>query len=149
MKAETVTIGHQEVSGTRMKATKGSLNRRVGELAGSSAFLMYLAEAGNARLSMSQAAFFFLAATGAVRGTPLTLFQIMEGAGSEALARSVKNTYKVFLEPTSRNPNGLGWLTRELNPDDEREKLFTLTPKGEEVVRAALLALAPLATANA
>ncbi|MCR5870650.1 MULTISPECIES: hypothetical protein [unclassified Sphingomonas] len=148
MTAETAMAARQ-ATGATMKTSRSSLNRHVGELAGSSAFLMYLADAGNARLSLSQAAFFFLAATGAIRGVPLTLFQIMEGAGSDALARSVKNTYKVFLEPSPRNPNGLGWLTREINPDDEREKLFTLTPKGEEVVRAALLAMAPLDRANA
>lgn len=148
MKAPISTPNRQPIGAT-MNTSKTSLNRHVGALAGSSAFLMYLAEAGNARLSMSQAAFFFLAATGAARGVPLTLSQILEGTGSEALGRSVKNTYKVFLEPTPRNPNGLGWLTREVNPDDEREKMFSLTEKGEEVVRAALLAMTPMATANA
>lgn len=121
-----------------METSTAPLYKHVSELDRCAAFLMYLAEASNARLSLSQAAFFFVAAKGAASGVPLTLSQIMDGTGSDARSRSVKNTYKVFLEPTARNPNGLGWLTRKVNVDDEREKFLVLTRKGESVVGAAL-----------
>lgn len=114
----------------------------VKSLAGFSASMLYLAEAGNDRLTINQAAFFLIAAAADLRGRPLSLAEIME-ATEGVLNRSVANTYKVLLAPNSKDYRkiGLGWLTREPDPDDERRNFLVLTSKGRAVVRAALLAL--------
>lgn len=129
------------------KTTRDSLKTHVGELAGYSALFLYLADAASDRLSISQAAFFMMAAAANARGAPLTAAQLQEAAG-ENISKNVKNSYRRLLTPSNANPGGLGWLDREGNPDDEREKFLVLTPKGEEVIKAALLAAAPISRAN-
>lgn len=117
-----------------------SLHLSVHELAGLSAFLLYLAEAGNDRLTINQAAFFLIAAAADARGVPLTMGEIME-RGEGVLTKSLKTTYKVLLEPTPHYKNiGLGWLTRETDADDERRKYLRLTDLGRDVVTASILA---------
>lgn len=117
-----------------------ALFKSVNELAGLSAFLLYLADAGNDRLTINQAAFFLIAAASDARGVPLTMGEIME-RGEGVLTQSLKTTYKVLLEPTPHYKNiGLGWLTREPDPDDERRKYLRLTPLGYDVAQAAILA---------
>lgn len=116
------------------------LYKSVGELANLSAFLLYLAEAGNDRLTINQAAFFMLAAASDLRGVPLTLTEIME-KGEGVLTKSLKTTYKVLLPPThGYQTSSVGWLDREPDPDDERRKYLRLTDKGRQVIEAALLA---------
>lgn len=118
------------------------LSELVRPLAGYSASMLYLAEAGNDRLTINQAAFFLLAAAADARGRPMTLSEIMEGTEG-VLNRSVANTYKVLLDGNSKDYRkiGLGWLEREPDPDDERRNYLRLTAKGREVAKAALLAL--------
>lgn len=120
---------------------RNALYASVGPLASLSGGLLYLALEGHDRLTINQAAFFFLVAAADARGRPLTLTDIME-ANDLALGKSIQNSYKVFLEPHGRNPKdfALGWLTREPDPDDERRKFLRLTEKGKEVAKAALLA---------
>lgn len=121
------------------------LSAFVRPLSAFSASMLYLAKAGNDRLTINQAAFFLLAAAADARGVPMTLTEIMEGA-SDILNKSVANTYKVLLEPGNKDYRGiaLGWLRREADPDDERKKYLRLTRKGADVARAALLALGTL-----
>lgn len=117
-----------------------ALYKSVPELAGLSAFLLYLASAGNDRLTINQAAFFLIVAAADARGVPQTMGEIMEN-GEGVLNQSLKTTYKVLLAPTPAYKGiGLGWITREPDPDDERRKYLRLTPKGKAVVDAALLA---------
>lgn len=122
-------------------ATKpDALFKSVSKLAGLSAFLLYLAEEGNDRLTINQAAFFLIVAAADARGVPQTMGEIMEN-GEGVLNQSLKTTYKVLLAPTPAYKGiGLGWITREPDPDDERRKYLRLTPKGKAVVDAALLA---------
>lgn len=114
----------------------------VKPLAGLSATMLYLAQSGNDRLTINQAAFFLIAAAADARGRPMTVSEIMEGAEG-ILNPSLQNTYKVLLEPNRRDYKdiGLGWLEREPDPDDERRRYLRVTDKGWNVVRAALLAL--------
>lgn len=120
---------------------RGALYASVGPLASLSAAFLFLAQEGHDRLTINQAAFFLLVAAADARGRPLTLTEIMEAHDLE-LGKSIQNSYKVFLEPHGRSPKdfALGWLTREPDPDDERRKFLRLTPKGEEVAKAVLLA---------
>jgi hypothetical protein len=88
------------------------------DLTSVSATLLHLAEVGNVRLTIKQAAFFLIVASADARGRPATLKDAME-ASEGVLGRSVTNTYKVPLEAEGRNPkigSSLGWLARETNP---------------------------------
>lgn len=131
-----------EMSVGRNKSTEGSLWKRVGVLAGSSAFLIYLAEAGSHRLSLNQLAFFMLAATADAAGKPATYSEIV--ANTDGLTTGIKNSYRQLLETSRAYPKALGWLHTESNPDDERESFLRLTPVGRAVIEGALLALEPL-----
>lgn len=113
----------------------------VKPLAGLSAGMLYLAEAGHDRLTINQAAFFLLVAAADARGAPLTLQEILDTTDG-IIGRSIQNSYKVLLEPYGWKPKdyALGWITREADPRDERRKYLRLTQKGREVAEALMLA---------
>jgi hypothetical protein len=140
LKAQAVEIPPTQ---PEKKKKHDELYAYVKDLASLSAALFYLAEAGNDRLTINQAAFFLIVAAAEARGVPVTLKEVME-ATDGVLGQSIKNTYKVMLEAEGRQPktnSALGWLKRELDLDDERRKYLRLTPKGRSVAKAALLAL--------
>lgn len=145
------TAVSEAIRGTEMpgsvanKTTKGSLWKHANELASSSAFLMYLADAGTERLSVSQAAFFMLAATADATGRPATRTRLLTASGID-FRRSLRNSYRQLLEPSRVYPKALGWLRAEENPDDIREQFLRLTEEGRAVIDGALLALKPILT---
>src|SRR5690348_14116229 len=127
---------------TTTSSRRDELFASVKDLASLSATFLYLAEAGNDRLTINQTAFFLLVVAADARGHALTLREIME-ATDGVIGKSVQNTYKVLLEAEGRHPktaSSLGWLTRETDPDDERRKYLKLTRKGRAVAKGALLA---------
>lgn len=126
-----------------MTGTSPQLWKRVGELAGSSAFLLYLADVGSDRLTLTQAAFFLLAATADAAGHPATRSALLQ-AHHETFRGSIRNSYRQLLEPSRQYPNALGWLSTEANPDDDREQFLRLTDEGRSVIEAALMALEPI-----
>lgn len=132
---------------TRMKTTKpvtsAQLWKRVSELGASSAFLLYLSDVASERLSLTQAAFFMLAATADAAGKPATRTQLIQAYG-DRFGGSVRNTYRQLMEPSRVFPKALGWLRAEENPDDIREQYLRLTEKGRGVIEGALLALEPI-----
>lgn len=123
--------------------TSKELWKRVGELAGSSAFLLYLADVASDRLSLTQAAFFMLAATADAAGKPATRSTLI-ATYSDTFRGSIRNSYRQLLEPTRVYPKGLGWLTTERNPNDDREQMLVLTEEGRKVILGALMALEPM-----
>lgn len=124
---------------TKEKSGDG-LYKSVGELGNLLAFLFYLADEGNDRLTINQAIFFLSVAASDLKGAPMTLTEIME-RGEGVLTKSLKTTYKVLLPPTRGYSSiALGWIDREPDPDDERKKYLRLTAKGRKVIEAALLA---------
>ncbi len=123
--------------------TKNALWKRVGELASSSAFLLYLSEAGSDRLTVSQAAFFMQAAAAEASGRPATRSRLLTAAGSD-FRPSTRNSYRQLLEPSRVYPNALSWLTTEENPLDSREQFLRLTQEGKDVIAGALLTLEPM-----
>jgi hypothetical protein len=71
-------------------------------------------------------------------GHNITIATIREKAGSdkhgdELLGQSIGRSYQLFLKPTKKEPDALGWAYVEENEDDRREKFLRLTPEGEEV----------------
>lgn len=127
----------------KRKDTGSPLWRRVGELGASSAFLLYLADVASDRLSLTQAAFFLLAATADAAGKPATRTAILS-TYHEQFRGSIRNSYRQLLPKSRVYPTALGWLETEENPDDSREKFLKLTGEGRSVIEGALLALEPL-----
>lgn len=116
------------------------LFKRVRGLADLSSALIVLAEEAPDRMTTAQMVFFLLAASADLAGRAATFTEIREAQG-EALNRSLHSTYRQLLKPSRTFPNALGWLDREENPADNREKFLKLTPKGRKVIREVVAAL--------
>ena len=114
--------------------------KRLGELTASSAFLQYISEQGSDRLTVSQAAFFMMAAVDDAAGTRSTRSQLLAKADPD-FRPSIRNSYRQLLEPSRVYPNALSWLTTEVNSLDSREQLLCLTDLGKSVIKGALSAL--------
>ncbi len=139
----SLSVNREAIGKMPKKSIDEPLWKRVGELAGSSAFLMYLAEAGSDRLTVSQAAFFMLAAAADAKGTPATRSRLLTASGVE-FRPSIRNSYRQLLPPSRVYPNALGWLVAEENPQDSREQFLRLSDEGRAVIQGALLALVPI-----
>lgn len=88
-------------------------------------------------MTLPQAAFFLEAALADLRGCPTTFSELREALGP-IIGKSLHTTYKVFLDE-GRNRNGkrepgVGWLTRETDPKDNRRHYLRLTDAGREVL---------------
>lgn len=88
-------------------------------------------------MSLSQVAFFLHAALADLAGKPTTYSDIKDALG-DSINKSLHSTYKVLLDEgrrrgTTRDP-GMGWLTREIDPMDNRKKYLRLTSGGERVL---------------
>lgn len=127
--------------------TKPQLWKHVGELATSSAMLVFLSSVASERLSLTQAAFFLLAATADAAGKPATRSDLLEAADLGAKS-SIKNSYRQLLEPSRVYPTALGWLRTEVDPMDARRQFLCLTDEGKRVVQGVLTSLAPLLLHN-
>lgn len=51
-------------------------------------------------------------------------------SGEEVLGQSIQRTYQVFLEKSDHNPEGVGWIFTEVDPDDRRNNFLRLTERG-------------------
>ncbi|MBF9151741.1 hypothetical protein [Novosphingobium jiangmenense] len=106
---------------------------KSGQFMAASKSLILIAQEGNDRLTINQAAFFFIAATADTMGRPMTPSEIFDEAKG-ALTKSIKNTYKVLLEDHREYRDiALGWLRAETDDLDNRRKLLRLTAKGRSV----------------
>lgn len=140
---EVIETPRPKKRGTRVKKPTRKLDplkKRVGDLANSSAAMMVIAEMAPDRMTLSQAIFFVTAAAAIIAGKQPTYSDIQEAIGDE-VNRSLHTTYRVFLEPSRVYPRALNWISRETNPADNRQKIFSLTPRGRAVVEEMLRAL--------
>ena len=105
--------------------------------------LLILANEAPERTTLAQMTFFLLAGTADLAGKPSTFTEIRDRVGP-TVNRSLHTTYKVFLDrPLKRSDyqskrQGLGWLTREIDPQDNRRNYLRLTAKGRRVLAKAL-----------
>lgn len=128
----------------RKMSTKASQQRHMVALRNFSAGLLVLGEVAPERMTLSQSAFFLMAAMADATGRKSTYTEIKEAVGP-ALHRSLHTTYRVLLDEgrntaKGREP-GLGWLRRETDPSDNRRKYLRLTAKGRRVLDQLGLAL--------
>ncbi len=115
------------------------LSNYVGDFNDFTTALTTLAEYASERLTLPQLAFFITAGTADIKGHAATFSDIRDTLG-ESLNKSLHTTYKVFMaqarkrsDTKVRNP-GLGWLTTEVDPEDNRRKYIHLTPTGRLVM---------------
>jgi hypothetical protein len=71
-------------------------------------------------------------------GKSVTIAEIREKAGTDKkgevlLGYSIGRSYQLFLQPTKKEPDALGWFYVEENEDDRRQKFLRLTKEGEAV----------------
>lgn len=112
---------------------------QVRELDAISALLLHLANVGSDRLSLTQAAFFMLAAKADAAGKPASRIDIIN-ANEEAFRGSIRNSYRQLMPPSRLYPKALGWLEAEVDPMDSRQHFLRLTDKGRAVAEMALAA---------
>lgn len=105
------------------------------------AALQILSEACPPRMSVRQVLAFAIIAYGNAMGKKLSLADVREAAG-EGLGQSIEKTIWAFFEPSPKEPDGLGWLEQEADPDDARRKYLILTDKGRYIVNEMTRALA-------
>lgn len=117
-----------------------SLWKHVGELGDFSSVLTTLTILLPERTTLSQATFFIVAAAADIAGKQPTFTEIKEALGP-AINRSLHSTYRALLVPSKSVPYGAGLLERRENPNDNRQKILSLTPKGRETVVALITAL--------
>lgn len=102
-----------------------------------SAGLIVLAEIAPRHLTLAQAAFFLTAGMADRAGRASTFTDLKDTLGPE-VNRSLHTTYKVFLKEGRKRDGeriaGLGWLTGELDPTDNRRKFLRLTRTGQRVI---------------
>ncbi|MGZ9157619.1 MAG: hypothetical protein ACXW36_02000 [Nitrospira sp.] len=65
------------------------------------------------------------------------------GEGTGAIGVSIARTYQVFLPPTKKEPDALGWMTQEADEDDRRKRYLVLTILGAQMAGRVLEALRP------
>ncbi len=102
-------------------------------------FLLAMTSITPPRASARQMLAFCIVARANIRNESINLADLMtaggdDGDGKAILGRSIERTFGLFMEPTRQNPDGLGWVTQELDPDDRRKKYLKLTERGWEAV---------------
>ena len=90
------------------------------------------------RVSIRQVLVFSLIVEKAAMGHDITIAEIRDKAGrdkkgEELLGKSLGRSYQVFLKPTKREPDNLGWCYVEEDENDRRRKLLRLTEEGEAI----------------
>jgi len=56
-----------------------------------------------------------------------------DNTGEPIFGQSIGRSYQLLMEPTKRDPDGLGWIKLETDEDDQRRKVIRLTEKGEAI----------------
>ena len=93
--------------------------------------LVELLHEAPSRLSLRQTVFFLGVARASYDNTGITASELVERFPD--LGRGIEHTYSVFLSPTKRFPDRLGWVEARADPDDARRKVLWLTSKGRRI----------------
>lgn len=125
-------------------ASKDAPVASIADLHAFSAGMIMLAEISPERMTLSQCAFFLTAAFADKAGRAVTFTDIKDALG-DSINKSLHTTYKVLLtegrnRDGKREP-GLGWLSREVDPTDNRRKYLKLTQRGHRVLNELAVAI--------
>lgn len=100
--------------------------------------LRVISEVVPARTSLRQMLFFAIVSQANAMGRSITFSDVIEllkdGAGHKGDFRGLERSVAIFYEANRRNPDGLGWIRLEPDPDDLRKKYLRLSDEGTEVV---------------
>lgn len=125
-------------------STETERRRSTPALRNFSAGLIVLSELSPRHLTMAQASFFLVAALADRAGRAATYTDLKETLGPQ-VGRSLNTTYKIFLKEgrlrDGERMEGLGWLTAELDPTDNRRKFLRLTRTGQRIIDEVAAAL--------
>lgn len=93
------------------------------------------------RTSMRQIYAFTLVLEALSNGREIIVSDLKELAGDDEngepiFGQSIGRSYQLLMEPTKRDPDGLGWIRMVTDENDQRRKLIRLTEKGEKIARA-------------
>lgn len=91
-----------------------------------------------ARTSLRQVYAFMLIVEANSLGKSIIISDLKEIAGADnsgepIFGQSIGRSYQLLMEPTKRDPDGLGWIKLETDEDDQRRKIVRLTPTGEAI----------------
>jgi len=119
-------------------ARKHSLLADAWTFAQMSTALTLLAKELPATSTLRQVLTFAMIVEKIAMGSSPTMTEIKEASGkdnrgSDLIPDSMGRSYQVFLEPTDRDPDRLGWLLLETDAADNRRKMLRLTKKGEAI----------------
>jgi hypothetical protein len=90
------------------------------------------------RVTLRQLLVFAMICEKVAMGHDTTIAEIREKAGADKsgqalLGQSMGRSYQLFLKPTKKEPDNLGWAYVEENEDDRRQKFLRLTKEGEAI----------------
>ncbi len=91
-----------------------------------------------ARTSLRQVYAFALIVEANALGKSIIISDLKEIAGADdtgepIFGQSIGRSYQLLMEPTKRDPDGLGWIKLETDEDDQRRKIVRLTAEGERI----------------
>lgn len=115
---------------TKENTASGSLPSRTArdlEILGSA--LRVMATEMPARVTLRQCLFLMTVAYAHVTNRSVTVRSIRTFLGDN-LGKSIEKSFHLFLEPTDRDPDRLGWITQVQDPNDLRNKELKLTKAG-------------------
>lgn len=114
------------------------LKEGAGEFMAFAKALQIIATEIPARTSLRQVYAFALIVEANSLGKSIIVSDLKEIAGADntgepIFGQSIGRSYQLLMEPTKRDPDGLGWIKLETDEDDQRRKIVRLTNKGEAI----------------
>ena len=118
--------------------TPSRLKEGAGEFMAFAKALQTIAFEIPARTSLRQVYAFALIVEANSLGKSIIVSDLKEIAGADKtgepiFGQSIGRSYQLLMEPTKRDPDGLGWIKLETDEDDQRRKIVRLTQKGEAI----------------
>jgi hypothetical protein len=125
------------VEGIDLKAPS-RLKEGAGQFMALSKALQVIAYEIPPRTSLRQIYAFALIVEANSLGKSIIISDLKEIAGADntgepIFGQSIGRSYQLLMEPTKRDPDGLGWIKLETDEDDQRRKVIRLTEKGEAI----------------
>ncbi|WP_292046111.1 MULTISPECIES: hypothetical protein [unclassified Brevundimonas] len=121
-------------------AADDMLKSGVNQFSAASWMFQMFAQKVPQRTSMRQIYAFTLVLEALSNGREIIVSDLKELAGDDEkgepiFGQSIGRSYQLLMEPTKRDPDGLGWIRLETDENDQRRKLVRLTEEGVKIAR--------------